>query len=68
MGNGNIDGRKAIPGTFMPGLKDDKKDTATGAIIIKANPNYKETQEEYEEQFKFLIMVWDKFSQKYRRQ
>ena len=48
--------RKPFPEDYAR-IEDDKKDTATGEIIIKANPNYKETQEEYEEQFKFLITV-----------
>lgn len=61
--NGNVGGPKAIPGKYYVHIEANKKDTATAEAIIKANTEYKETQAEYEEQFKFLITVRDKFSE-----
>jgi seryl-tRNA synthetase len=38
-------------------------DSVEAAFNIKANPNFKETQQEYQAQFDFLISVRDKFSE-----
>ncbi len=62
--NGNVPGPKAIPGEYYIRIINyDKKDSAETEASIKANPNFKETQQEYEDQFKFLISVRDKFSE-----
>ncbi|MEO8412397.1 MAG: hypothetical protein ABI472_02005 [Ginsengibacter sp.] len=62
--NGSVPGPKAIPGKYYIRIINyDKKDSAQTEAIVKANPNFKETQQEYEDQFKFLISVRDKFSE-----
>ncbi len=62
--NGNVPGPKAIPGKYYIRIINyDKKDSADAEAIIKANPNFKETQQEYDDQFNFLITVRDKFSE-----
>jgi photosystem II stability/assembly factor-like uncharacterized protein len=62
--NGNVPGPKAIPGSYLVRIVNyDKKDSAEAEASIKANPNYKETQQEYEDQLNFLISVRDKFSE-----
>jgi len=62
--NGNVGAPKAIPGKyFIRIINYDKKDSAEAEANIKANPNFKETQQEYEDQFNFLISVRDKFSE-----
>ena len=62
--NGYVGGPKAIPGNyFIRIINYDKKDSLEAEATIKANPNFKETQQEYEEQFNFLITVRDKFSE-----
>ena len=60
--NGNVPGPKAIPGKYFVRIINDK-DSAEAEVNIKPNPNFKETQQEYEEQFNFLISVRDKFSE-----
>lgn len=60
--NGSVPGPKSIPGKYFIKIVTDNKDSAIAEAIIKANPNFKETQQEYEEQFNFLISVRDKFS------
>ncbi len=59
--HGVVGGPKAAPGTYHFKIKADK-DSATGSFIIKANPVYKLSQQDYEDQFNFLISVRDKFS------
>jgi photosystem II stability/assembly factor-like uncharacterized protein len=61
--NGSAGGPKAIPGNYTIRIENDKKQSAGVEVKIKANPNFKETQQEYEDQFKFLISVRDKFSE-----
>jgi photosystem II stability/assembly factor-like uncharacterized protein len=61
--NGNVPGPKAIPGNYTIRIENDKKQSASVEVNIKANPNFKETQQEYEDQFNFLISVRDKFSE-----
>lgn len=56
-------GPKAPPGNYYVRIVSEKKDSTEVPFTIKANPNYKETQEEYEEQFSFLTTVKDKFSE-----
>jgi len=62
--NGNVPGPKAIPGKYFIRIVNyDHKDSAETEATIKANPNFKETQQEYQAQFDFLISVRDKFSE-----
>jgi photosystem II stability/assembly factor-like uncharacterized protein len=60
--NGNVNGPKAIPGNYFAKFKLGK-DSAEVPFKIKADPNFKVSQAEYEEQFDFLITVRDKFSE-----
>ena len=60
--NGPAGGPKAAPGVYYYKIKADK-DSAEGSFIIKANPVYKMSQQDYEDQFNFLITVRDKFSE-----
>jgi hypothetical protein len=59
--HGNVPGPKAAPGNYSFKIKADK-DSAEGNFIIKANPTYKLSQQDYEDQFNFLISVRDKFN------
>ncbi len=59
--HGNVPGPKAAPGNYSFKIKTDK-DSAEGNFIIKANPAYKLSQQDYEDQFNFLITVRDKFN------
>lgn len=61
--NGSVPGPKAIPGKYYIRIIKDDKDSIETEANIKANPNFKETQQEYEDQFNFLISVRDKFSE-----
>ena len=60
--NGTVPGPKAAPGNYFYKIKADK-DSAEGSFIIKANPVYKATQQDYEDQFNFLLSVKDKFNE-----
>ena len=59
--HGTVPGPKAAPGNYFYKIKADK-DSAEGNFIIKANPTYNLTQEDYDNQFNFLITVRDKFN------
>jgi photosystem II stability/assembly factor-like uncharacterized protein len=59
--HGTVGGPKAAPGNYFYKIKADK-DSAEGSFIIKANPVYNLTQQDYEDQFDFLITVRDKFN------
>lgn len=59
--HGVVGGPKAAPGNYRFKIKADK-DSTEGSFVIKANPVYKLSQQEYEDQFNFLITVRDKFS------
>ncbi len=61
--NGPVPGPKAIPGKYYIRIIHDNKDSLETEASIKANPNFKETQQEYEDQFSFLLSVRDKFSE-----
>ncbi len=52
----------APPGDYSYRLKVGT-DSADGNFTIKADPNYKITQAEYNEQFDFLVKVKDKFNE-----
>lgn len=60
--HGSVPGPKAAPGQYFYKIKADK-DSAEGSFIIKANPVYNLSQQDYEEQFNFLITVRDKFNE-----
>jgi photosystem II stability/assembly factor-like uncharacterized protein len=59
--HGVVSGPKAAPGNYFYKVKADK-DSAEGNFVIKANPVYKLSQQDYEEQFNFLITIKDKFN------
>lgn len=52
----------APPGDYFYKLKVGI-DSAEGSFSVKADPNFKISQLEYEEQFSFLVKVSDKFSE-----
>ncbi len=60
--HGTVGGPKAAPGNYFYKIKVDK-DSAEGSFTIKANPVYNLSQQEYKEQFDFLITVRDKFNE-----
>ena len=59
--HGTVPGPKAAPGKYFYKIKADK-DSAEGSFMIKANPVYKTTQLEYEDQLNFLLAIRDKFN------
>ncbi|MEK7226040.1 MAG: glycosyl hydrolase, partial [Bacteroidota bacterium] len=60
--NGFIRGPKAAPGNYYAKFKSGS-DSAEVAFTILADPNYKTSQAEYEEQFNHLITMRDKSSE-----
>jgi photosystem II stability/assembly factor-like uncharacterized protein len=60
--HGTVPGPKAAPGQYFYKIKADK-DSADGGFMIKANPVYNLSQQDYEDQFSFLIAVRDKFNE-----
>jgi photosystem II stability/assembly factor-like uncharacterized protein len=60
--HGNVPGPKAAPGQYFYKIKADK-DSVEGSFNIRANPVYNVSQQDYEEQFNFLITIRDKFSE-----
>lgn len=60
--HGTVPGPKAAPGQYFYKIKADK-DSAEGSFVIKANPVYNISQQDYEEQFNFLISIRDKFNE-----
>lgn len=60
--HGNVPGPKAAPGRYFYKIKAEK-DSVEGSFIIKANPVYNVSQQDYDEQFNFLIAIRDKFSE-----
>ena len=65
--HGVVGGPKAAPGTYCYKIKADK-DSAEGSFVIKANPVYKLSQQDYEDQFDFLITIRDKFNEMQKAQ
>jgi photosystem II stability/assembly factor-like uncharacterized protein len=59
--NGIPGGIVAPPGEYYYKLKAGS-DSTEGRFTVKADPNYKITQAEYEEQYDFLVRVRDKFN------
>jgi hypothetical protein len=60
--NGFIGGPKAIPGNYFAKFKVGNDSTEVPFTIL-ADPNYKATPAEYEEQFNHLITIRDKSSE-----
>jgi photosystem II stability/assembly factor-like uncharacterized protein len=60
--NGNISSPKAIPGNYYALFKVGN-DSVETEFTIKADPNYKVSQKEYEEQLSFLLTASEKFSE-----
>jgi len=60
--NGFVAGPKAAPGNYFAKFKSGT-DSAEVPFTILADPNYKASQAEYEEQFDHLLAVRDKFSE-----
>ena len=59
--HGTVPGPKAAPGKYFYKIKAEK-DSAEGSFMVKANPVYKATQQDYEEQLTFLLAIRDKFN------
>ena len=59
--HGTVPGPKAAPGQYFYKIKAEK-DSVEGSFLVKANPVYNLSQQDYEEQFNFLIAVRDKFN------
>jgi len=60
--NGVPGGVVAPPGNYTYTLRSGA-DSVTGSFIVKADPNYKISQADYEAQFDFLLSVRDKFNE-----
>lgn len=60
--HGSVPGPKAAPGQYYYKIVVDK-DSAEGSFIIKANPVYNLTQQDYDAQLNFLLSVRDKFDE-----
>lgn len=60
--NGRISTVKAAPGTYKARFTFGK-DSVEVPFVIKANPNYKMTEADYDAQVGFLLQVRDKFSE-----
>jgi hypothetical protein len=60
--NGNPGGILAAPGNYFARVKVDK-DSVEVPFTIKADPNYKTSQPEYEQQHQFLQTVIGKFNE-----
>ncbi len=60
--HGTVPGPKAAPGQYFYKIKAEK-DSVEGSFTIKANPVYNVSQQDYEDQFNFLITIRDKFSE-----
>jgi len=63
--NGVPAGIVAPPGNYFARFRVEK-DSAEVPFTVKADPNYKTTQQEYDEQFRFLTQVRDKFNETQR--
>jgi photosystem II stability/assembly factor-like uncharacterized protein len=59
---GSVPGPKAPPGMYYMKFSTGK-DSSEATCEIKANPVYKAIQQDYDEQFNFLITVRDKFNE-----
>ena len=59
--NGGIGSTKAAPGKYSARFRNGK-DSTDVSFVIKADPNYKMTEADYEAQVGFLLAIRDKFS------
>ena len=60
--NGNVGGPKVTPGNYKARFRSGK-DSTDVAFTILGDPNYKMSQQEYDQQFSFLLQVRDKFGE-----
>ncbi len=60
--HGTVPGPKAAPGEYFYKIRSGR-DSVAGQFTIRANPVYKLSQQDYEDQFNFLLGVRDKFSE-----
>ncbi len=60
--NGGIGSAKAAPGKYTARIRYDK-DSVDVPFVIKADPNYKMTEADYDAQIGFLLQVRDKFNE-----
>ena len=60
--NGTVGSPKAVPGLYYAKIKVGK-DSAEKPFTILANPTYKITQQESEDQFNTLLIIRDKFTE-----
>lgn len=60
--NGSVDPVMAAPGTYYARFVSGN-DSMEVPFVVKADPNYNVTQQEYEDQFNFLVKASDKFSE-----
>ncbi len=60
--NGFVVGPKAAPGAYFAKFKTGNDSTEVPFTVL-ADPNYKSTAAEYEEQFNFLASIRDKFTE-----
>ena len=60
--NGFVGGPKAAPGNYFAKFKSES-DSAEVSFTILADPNYKTSQAEFEEQFNHQVTIRDKFSE-----
>ncbi len=60
--NGVVGSPKAIPGKYKAVIKSGKDSVAVD-FVVKADPNYLMSADDYQAQFDFLITVRDKFTE-----
>ncbi len=60
--NGNVQSPKVAPGTYSARFVVDK-DSVEIPFVVKADPNYKMTAAQYNEQVSFLLQVQAKFNE-----
>ena len=60
--NGNVTRQKATPRNYKAVIKSGA-DSSTVNFVVKPDPNYKLSTQEYQQQFDFLTMVKDKSSE-----
>ena len=60
--NGVVGSPKAVPGNYKAVVKSES-DSAAVNFTVKGDPNYKLSAKDYKDQFDFLVMTRDKFSE-----
>jgi photosystem II stability/assembly factor-like uncharacterized protein len=63
--NGTVGGPKVAPGKYMARIRFDK-DSVNVPFVIKADPNYKMSEADYDAQVGFLLQIRDKFNETQR--